>query len=37
MNILSKTIDNIFNSFSSQMVGTAQIVSIACGIDFGIV
>lgn len=28
MDILSKTIDNIFNSFSSQMMGTAQIVSV---------
>ncbi|MBD5469758.1 MAG: DUF4956 domain-containing protein [Lachnospiraceae bacterium] len=28
MNIISKTIDNIFNSYSNQTLGTAQIVSV---------
>lgn len=28
MNILSKTIDNIFNSYSNQTIGTAQIISV---------
>ena len=28
MNIISKTIDNIFNSYSNQTIGTAQIISV---------
>lgn len=28
MNIFSKTIDNIFNSYTNQTIGTAQIVSV---------
>ena len=28
MNIFSKTIDNIFNSYTNQTLGTAQIVSV---------
>ena len=28
MNILSKTIDNIFNSYTTQTIGTAQIASV---------
>jgi len=28
MNILSKTMDNIFNSYTNQTIGTAQIISV---------